>query len=314
MTSIFVGASAAQSIIGQLKAGELEVHGILLRDTVSKKFRYILRGFEHLPANVQQLGGMPPLEPLQAAIGMTQLMQVVSIAQSAALAVTLQRIESRLDKIDSRMAGIERRLRDQASSLSVIRAALNAQPISRLRAAKTAAAVARQHKDQTALIAAGKDAQQAFHELLAQARSLIDAEAADLPVVLHCPAELAGLCENGADAAYVASAIWMTLHSPRDAAKIMCEAAEVLQSVRDRLADIFTARTHLLQRIEADKGNDNALLEVARRLQNASHSCLGRALMIKLGGIIPGEEDVSFEKAEQLCEPTFVSIEELESN
>ena len=66
MGPISVTADAGLNILQQLAAGELEVHGILLREAGSKKFRYILRGFENLSREMERIGDLPPA--LQSAL------------------------------------------------------------------------------------------------------------------------------------------------------------------------------------------------------------------------------------------------------
>jgi hypothetical protein len=60
MGPISVTADAGLDIIRRLASGELEVHGILLRDAAGKKFRYIPRGFEDLSRETVRLGDLPP--------------------------------------------------------------------------------------------------------------------------------------------------------------------------------------------------------------------------------------------------------------
>ena len=111
MSLISVMAEAGLDIVRRITAGELEVHGIILRDANTKKFRYILRGFEDLPADVPSLGDLPPLEPLRAALNLTQILQIVSVAQNVAIAASLRRVEARLTAIEDRLSNIESRLK-----------------------------------------------------------------------------------------------------------------------------------------------------------------------------------------------------------
>jgi hypothetical protein len=308
MGPISVTAEAGLDIIRKLASGELEVHGILLRDSEGKKFRYILRGFEDLPKDIARLGDLPPLEPLRAALDVTQLLQVVSIAQNAAMAASLRRIEARLTAIDDRLSDIQGRLSRIQTTQTLTLDAIRTQPVSRLKAAKAAAVVALQHKDRTALIAAGKDAQQAFHDLLEQARHLVRTEEDGLPVALRLPGELADLCESAADAAYVASAIWIALGNQNVAAAVTRESAEVFKSMRRKISTVLADPKFLLRRMKADEGRDDELRAAGRRLQSAMQASLGRSLMIEQGLVAPDPEQISFERIWPVHELAFLPL------
>jgi predicted metal-binding protein len=308
MGPISITANAGLEIIRKLASGELEVHGILLRDTEGKKFRYILRGFEDLPKDIARLGELPPLEPLRAAVNMTQLLQVISIAQNAAIAASLRRIEARITAIEDRLSDIQGRLTRMQTTQMLTLDAIRAQPVSRLKAAKTAAVVALQLRDRTALIGAGKDAQQAFHDLLEQARHLVSTEEDGVPVALRLPDELADLCESAADAAYVASAIWIALDSQHEAAKVTRETAEALRSMRRKLSTVLADPEFLLRRMKTDEGRDAALQAAGRRLQSAMQASLGRSLMIEQGLVAPDPEQISFERDQRVQELAFLPL------
>jgi hypothetical protein len=308
MGPISVTAEAGLEIIRKLASGELEVHGILLRDTAGKKFRYILRGFEDLPKDAARLGDLPPLEPLRAALNVTQLLQVVAVAQNAAIAATLRRIEARLAAIEDRLTDIEGRLTRMQTTQTLTLAALRTQPVSRLKAAKAAAIVAWQHRDQTALIDAGKDAQQAFHDLLEQARHLVRTEEDGLPAALRLPGEFADLCESAADAAYVASAIWIALGNREAAAAVTRESAEALQAWRRKLAGVLADPELLVRRANADEGRDADLLATGQRLQGAMHASLGRTVMIEQDLVTSDLGPASLERRELIQDLAFVPI------
>jgi hypothetical protein len=83
MALISVTAEAGLEVIRGLASGRLEVAGIQVREAASKQFRYLLRGFENLPAEPERLGDLPPLQALEGAIGMTQVLQTIAIAHPA---------------------------------------------------------------------------------------------------------------------------------------------------------------------------------------------------------------------------------------
>jgi predicted metal-binding protein len=308
MDSISLTAKAGLEIIRKLASGELEVHGILLRDTEGKKFRYILRGFEDLPKDMARLGELPPLKPLRAAMNMTQLLEVISIAQNAAIAASLRRLEARITAIEDRLADIQGRLTRIHTTQMLILDAIRTQAVSRLKAAKTAAVIALEHRDRTALIGAGKDAEQAFHDLLQQAEHLVRTEEDGIPVALRLPGELADLCESATDAAYVASAIWIALDNQHAAAKVTRETAEALQSMRRRLSTVLADPEFLLRRMKTDEGRDAALQAAGRRLQSAMQASLGRSLMIEQGLVAPDPEQISFERDQRVQELAFLPL------
>jgi hypothetical protein len=296
MGPISVIAEAGQDIIRRIASGELEVHGIQLRDA-SKKIRYVLRGFENLPLEAGRLSNLPPLESLHAAMNATQILQVITIAQNAAIAVSLRRIEARLDSIESRLGGIETRLKRVDTKQNLVLEALRTAPVSRLKAAKTAAVVALQHGDRTALIAAGKDVQQASHDLLDQARHLVRVEEDGLPIAILLPVELADLAESAAEAASAASAIWLALDNQAAAAGIMRETADSLESMRRKLASTLIDPELMLRRIKVDEGQDAKLLAAGARLREAMLWSSGRAVMIEQGLILADPARVEFERA-----------------
>ena len=82
MSIISITAEAGRDICRRIASGELEVAGIQVREAGSKQIRYILRGLENLPADRTVLDGFPPLAPLLQAIGITQLLGVVAVAQN----------------------------------------------------------------------------------------------------------------------------------------------------------------------------------------------------------------------------------------
>lgn len=311
MGPIFVTAEAGLEILQKLASGELEIHGILLRDSNGKKFRYILRGFEDLPNDMARLSNLPPLEPLRAAINATQMLQVVAIAQNAAMAASLRRIEGRLAAIETRLSGIEDRLTRIQTGQTLALDALRSQPVARLKGAKAAAVVALQHQDRTALIGAGKDAQQAFHDLLELARHVARVEEDGMPVALRMPGELADLSESAADAAYVASAIWMALDSEDVAAEVTRESADGLQAIRRRLHAVYSDPELLLRRMRMDEGRDDALLLAGRRLESAMHASLGRSVMIQQGLIETDRGALSLERVRPSAQLSFIPLSDV---
>ena len=81
----------------------------MIRETVSKKIRYYLQGLQDFPVDASKLYDFPALAPLRAAISVQQLLGVIAVAQNAATAATLKRIEGgKTDAISyRRLDGIE---------------------------------------------------------------------------------------------------------------------------------------------------------------------------------------------------------------
>ena len=158
-------------------------------------------------------------------------------------------------------------------------------PISRLKAARAAATVALQHRDRTALIAAGKDAQQAAHDLLEQANHLVRLEHEGLPLALLVPTEHADLAESAAEAALVASAIWLTLDNTELAGNIVQEASQTLESMRRKIANALESPELMLRRLNMKEWNDANFLAAGARLKVAMLSTVGRSTLIDIGAM-----------------------------
>ena len=308
MDSISLSAKAANEIIQRISSGELEVHGIILRDTLGKKFRYILKGLQNLPADSAQLNGLSPLEPLRMAMGATQLLQAVTIAQNAAMAASLRRIESRLEKMDVRLGDIERRLSKIQTKQILVLEVLRSLPISRLKAAKVAAQTALQHQNLAALITSGGNAQQAAYDLMEQSWHLVRIEEDGLPVALFGSAEHADLVESSVEAAMTASAMWLALDNQTAAAKTMRDAAEAIECMCSRLAAVFDDPNLLLKRLIADTGNDDEMIASGERLVDAMKWAKGRAVLIEAGLITKDPAKIEFECVAQMAELEFAPL------
>lgn len=311
MGPISIIAEAGLDILRRIASGELEVHGILLRDAASKKFRYILRGFEGLPRDKGRLNDLPPFEPLQAAVNLTQLLQVVAVAQNAAVAASLRRIEAKLAAIDERLDGIERRLQGVQTKQTLLLKAMHTAPIGRLKAAKTAAMVALPLRDRTALISAGRECQQASHDLLEQATHMVRIEEDGLPVALLAPREHADLVDGAAMAGMAASAIWLSLDATHAASSLLYEAADAIQTMRRKLSGALEDPELMLRRMRADRGRDAELVAAGRRLRDIELWARGRGILIEQGLATSDPERLEFERMEPAQGLSFVPIREM---
>ena len=311
MVPISVTAQAGAEIVRRIASGELEIHGILLRDTMGKKFRYIIRGLEDLPSDAANIPDLPSLGPLQSALNATQLLQAISVAQNAAMAASLRRIEVALDRITRQLTGIEGRLTTIATRQTLLLEATRSAPASRLAAAKTAAVVAFQAGDRTALISAGQNAEQAARDLLAQVTHLASVEENRLPVALLVPTELADLAGAAGDAARVASAIWIALGAHDAARTLMSKTSDELARTRRQIALALQDPAYALRRGQANLGSDDQLLAAGRRVQGALHEARGREMMIASGAIVMDQSGLEFESVAPSLEGlSFVAIDE----
>jgi hypothetical protein len=304
MEPISVTALAGQDVIRRILSGELEVYGIQVRDFTSKQIRYVLRGLEDVSREAEH----PALEALETVIDVTQ---VITIAQKAAIAASLRRIEQRLVSIERRLGGIETRLKRIETKQNLVLEALRAGPISRLKAAKSAALVALQHGDKTALINASQNAQQAFDDLLEQAWHLVRVEEDGLPFALLVPVEHAHFTESAADAAFVASALWMALDNKAGASAIMLEAADSIESMRRRLASTLSDPELMLRRIKLDEGQDANLVAAGARLREAMLWSGGRQVLIEQDLIVADHTRVEFERAVPVKGIAFTPVAEV---
>ena len=296
MPAISITADAALDIVRQLAGGDLEVHGILLRDVAGKKFRYILRGFENIPADIGKLPDLAPLEPLRVALNATQLLQIVSVAQNAAIAASLRRIEGRLDAIERRLIGVEGRLTRLQTTANLMLAGMRSSPVNRLKAAKTAAVTAFRRGDTTALIAAAQSAEHAARDILDQAQHLVRIEEDGLPVALLLPGEHQDILSSAADAMLAASAMLLALDRPDAAAQLIHDTADAIELMRSRLSNRLRDPELFLRRAKADFPPDADLLAAARMHRDTLLWCRGRAVMIEMGLIGPDLERIEFEK------------------
>lgn len=312
MAAIAVTAEAGLDIARRLATGELEVAGIQVRDTATKQIRYILEGLENFPSDSAKLDELPGLEPLRAALVATQLLQVMTAAQNAAMAASLHRIERSLERIGRRLEGMEGRLAHIQTQQTLVLAALKDSGVNRLKVAKTAAMVALQHDYRTALQAAGRDADRAARDLLAQSRRLVTVREDGFPVALQAPSELADLASSSVEAARLASAIWLALNAKDAAGSLMKDVADELESMRQQLASALRD-PHLIVRLVSSKlASDEELVKAGKQLQIAFQQARGRELMIGLGCFGPDPLRREFEVvAPAPSEPSFVPIADL---
>jgi hypothetical protein len=294
MATISIAAAAAQDIFRRIASGELEIHGILLRKCSTKKFSHILRGLENVSSELATSGGASPLAPLEAVMSVQKLLGVIAIAQNAAAAASLKRIEGKLEEMDRRLVGIEERLRRIERTARLALEATRQAPVSRLRAAKNAAINAVRSNDKTALIFAANNAEQAARDLLAQAIHLVRVKEDAIPVALLAPRELADLTNSAAEAMSVASALHIALGSDDVASRLLHETADAIEGARRVLQNSLSDRELMMRRIASGLASDREIADAAIRLRDDQHWTRARAIMIEKRHFCRSSDPTSF--------------------
>lgn len=309
MSFISLTAAAGLDICRRIASGEFEVAGIQVREAGSKKIRYILPGFENLPADRAFLDGLPPLGPLRQAIGITQLLNVVVIAQNAATALSLKRIERDLAEIKRSLDGIVDRLRRLGAKVDLIVEGMRSSPLNRLESAVTAAVTAHRHGERSALIGAMGEADRAARDIRSQAQHLVGAvDEYGLPWALTVPDELADFIASASRATCTASSLHLALNQ-RDAAETMLrETADTFEAMSKRLHSALTDPELMLRRLANDPGNDGKIIGAGQALRRALHICRGRETMIQQGLIVADPERIEFERTPPDQDFGFVEI------
>lgn len=295
MATIQFTAAAAADIISRLASGELEIHGLLLRNAAGKKFRYILRGFEDLPIEAGQLSDLPPLEPLRAAMSVQQVISLVGLVQNAALAATLKRIEGKLDRVQQQLSALEERLARVELQVILGFEDLRATPVGQLRSACNRALNARRDDDRGGLADAAKDVEMAARNLLAFSGNMVRVKQDGLPAALSAPADMAALAGGAALAMAEASSMQIALGSTDIAARTMHEVAEAVAHMRAQLARHVADPDALLCRMNPAHARDADVLAAAQVLRETQQWTRSRAVMIEMGLIQPGRQKAELE-------------------
>ncbi|WP_439578953.1 hypothetical protein [Elioraea sp.] len=309
MSIISITAEAGRDICSRIASGELEVAGIQVREAGSKQIRYILRGLENLPADRTVLDGFPPLAPLLQAIGITQLLGVVAVAQNAATALSLRRIERDLAEIKRSVDGTVEMLRRFLPKVDLITEGMRSSPLNRLESSVTAAVTAHRHGERSALIGAMEGADWAAREIRSQAQHLVDVvDHCGLPWALTVPAELANLIASASRATYTASSLHLALNQRDAAEKMLRGTVGTIERMRSQLHSVLTDPELMLRRLANDRGNDGEIIAAGKALRDALHICRGREMMIRQGLISSDPERVAFERVEPVQDVGFVEI------
>jgi uncharacterized membrane protein len=306
MAFISIAAEAAQDIFRRIAAGELEVHGILLRETSGKRFTHILRGLENVGSDAATIAGQSPLAPLQAAMSLQNLLGIMAVAQNAAAAASLKRIEAKLEEIDQRLDGIDKRLERIERTTLLVLDAIRQAPVSRLKAAKNKAINARRSNDTNALISAASNVEQAARDILAQGLHLVRNREGGLPACLLGPNELGDLIQSAAEAMSFASSLHITLGSPDLASRLMHETADSIEGARNTLRMCLSDRELMMRRIEIGMASDAELGQLAARLREDQYWTRGRAILIEEGLFGQSPDLMEFEALATVKSSTFL--------
>lgn len=297
MPAISMAAEAAADILRRIRSGELQISGIQIRESESKKIRYILRGLENQSLDPSTILSTPPLQPLQAAIGLTQLMSAISIAQNAAITMSLKRIEAKLAAMDKRLDRMEGRLQQIDAKLDLMIQAFRSKPASKLRTALNSAEAARRLRNENVAALAAKDADEASKDIIAQARHLTVVEVDAVPVALMAPREIADLVAAGANAATVASSMYLGLGQSEIGGRILRDAADEIRAMRLTLARRLSDPEFLIRRFKAKIASDKDIIAAAASLRYEEEGLRNRAVLIDAGLILPEAEGTDFEAA-----------------
>lgn len=314
MAEIPFTGDAGDDVLARIQSGTLEIAGLLVREAKgNRRYTHLIRGVE----SAETTGGLPdtsPLAPLQAAIGTQKLLGLVSIAQNAATAATLRRIEAKLDAMAARLSGMDKRLGNLQLNMTLVLATLKSSPVARLRAAATSGSIAHRLGERSALIMAAGQADRAARDLLDMAGHLVTIGQDTVPAALLAPADLAGLVQGASDAAKVASALYMALSQDGDAARFMHETATAIEKMRNGLGMALVDRNVSIRRVSIGTVPDEAIRAMSATLRECQHAALGRALLIELGVIVSGRPDDGFEIVRETASPGFMEVVPAASN
>jgi hypothetical protein len=306
MTAVSITAEAGLDIVRRI-GSELKVDGILLREIPPGKIRYLLRAASEVAEYTDSLPDLPRFDALRAVMLPQQIVGIMTIAQNAALAATLRRIERTLESMECRLEGIELRLTKVDLKLDLVRSAMRNAPVARLKSAKNQAVNALRHADRTALIAAAQSAEQAAWDLLFQATDLARIEIDGLPVALRCPAELADLTRGTAEAMEIASAMHVALGSPA-ASRILEEAADALAGMRTKLRTALRDPELSYRRTNPELADTTNVVTAGSTLHHALHWMRGRAVMIGTGLISADPAAAEFETVREVDGIVFETV------
>jgi hypothetical protein len=308
MTSISFTGDAAQKILAELDSGRSKLDGIQVREVATGKVRYLIRGLEHLPQEPEKLMANSVAQSLEAAIGMTQLLSAVSVAQNASIALSLRRMEKRLEAVEHRLTEMERRLAGMDQKMSALFAAMRAGPLSAIKTACSVSAVALHSGDRTAMLAEAGRAQDAARNILDQAHDLLRQRPESVPLALVRPGEVVELMHAAAEGMNLCSAIFVSLGSAGAAEGLLREVAGAIRDMRSAIWRELCRPELLMGTLTDKRASDPALRAAAEALRTEEKWLLGRAAMIGAGLIVP---DASGKEFEQVKSADEVLLEEI---
>lgn len=285
MLAISVFAEAALDIIAGITKGDLVVSGVQIRDVATGRIKYVLDGADGLRLEDFQSPNLPDLGPLTDALSAQQWMSAITVAQNAALAVNLKRVEEKIDQIAHQLDGMDKKLSNIGAKGDLVLAGIRSDAISRLLSAKNAAVTAIRKDNQTSLIDATKEVEHAARQILFQAVHLVEVEENGLPVALRSPDLLADLLNSGADAMLSASVLHLALDEPEAAAALMRELIAAIEKIRHRLRQAFTDPELTLRRVEAKLTSFAQISGAAEALKSIHQWAETRTLLIEAGAI-----------------------------
>lgn len=273
----------AEEVIAKIRSGELEVQGLEIRDK-RKIIRYVVKGFEKIQTNSLGQPEHPQLQLLQSAMSVQQILGMAAIAQNAALATSLKRVEAKLDAINERLATMENQLRSISTEIAMTREAVFREPLAKLSAARSAMAHAIRLNDIPSKVAAVKDIEESGALLLSRAEILVRQRQNNVPAFMHGrTTELRELVSGAAQAFLIASDLHVQLKGPEIASRIAREISSRIKKLIQEIKDFLMNDDWLPYRAAAQLDSDEMVVELGKLMTRTLHETTGRAMFIELG-------------------------------
>lgn len=303
MSVVSLSAEAALDIIARI-GKDLRIDGIQLRDIRTGRITHLLRPGPDALQQAAPSSDSPVVSALQAVAGIQTFTAIVSIAQQAAMAATLHRIEAKLHAMEQRLGNIQQRIAGIDAKLDLVLAGLRESPVARVRAARNQALAARKRRDHTALSIAASNAETGARDLIAQAGHLVRVQLDGLPAALRCADALSELVSGAVEATEIASAMHLALGETGIAAGLLEEAASAIAVMQARLHSALTDPELVVRRTALALASTTDLVSLGEAMRRSRHVLRARAGLIEVGLIVPAAADSELEQPSEL--PGFV--------
>ena len=208
---------------------------------------------------------------------------MAAIAQNAALAVSLKRMEAKLDVITDRLISLEKQLQSVGTELVMTRAAIFQAPVAKLSAAKNAMTRAIRHNDTPSLITVAKDIEESGRLLLNHAEILVQEKMNKLPAFLHGKTtELRELFAGATQAFLIASDLHIRLKAPDIALRITRNVGTRIEKLISQISAALSNSDLLPYRAAAHLDTDEEIALLGQQMTRALHEAVGRSMLIEL--------------------------------